>query len=136
MKTALHRHTISFKHAFNGVSWAITNNPNYLIHVALSLIALGAGAYFQILYFEWLVLVLTIGIGFVIESLNSALEAMGDAITKDYREEIKIAKDVSAGAMFLYAVMALSIALFIFGPRVYDLFLYRIFIYGYTGHFF
>ncbi len=121
MKTIIHRHTISVKHAFDGVVWAITNNPNYLIHVIVSLLVVAAGFYFHILYFEWLILILTIGIGFVIESLNSALEAATDAITRDFREEIKIAKDVSAGAMLIYAITALAIASLIFGGRIVSL---------------
>ena len=37
------KHTISFKNAFNGLIWALKTQPNYRIHLSLSLIAIGLG---------------------------------------------------------------------------------------------
>jgi diacylglycerol kinase (ATP) len=50
--------------------------------------------------------------------LQTGLEATTDAITKEWREEIKIAKDVSAAAMLTFAVGAVIIAGMIFIPRI------------------
>ena len=41
---------------------------------------------------------------------------MTDLITKEWREEAKIAKDVAAGMMLTVAVGALAVALIIFLP--------------------
>lgn len=100
----------------DGISWAVANNPNYSIHFSLSIIAVIAGFYFHIVSFEWLILILTIGLGLVVETINSALESTTDAITREFRPEIKIAKDVAAGAMLIYALTALIVAAAIFGP--------------------
>jgi diacylglycerol kinase (ATP) len=59
-----------------------------------------------------------ITMGLVIETFNTGLEATTDAITKEWREEIKIAKDVSAAAMLTFAVGAVIIAGMIFIPRI------------------
>lgn len=67
---------------------------------------------------EWLMVIFLITMGLVIETLNTGLEATTDAITKEWREEIKIAKDVSAAAMLTFAVGALIIASMIFIPKI------------------
>jgi len=43
---------------------------------------------------------------------------MGDAIDKNYNEDIKISKDVSAGAMLLIAVGAVVVSSIIFIPKI------------------
>jgi diacylglycerol kinase (ATP) len=50
--------------------------------------------------------------------INTALESMTDLITKEWRQEAKIAKDVSAGMMLTIAIGAVSIALYIFMPYI------------------
>jgi diacylglycerol kinase len=63
------------------------------------------------------VLVLTIVFGLGVEMANTSIEAMTDLITTEYRKEAKIAKDVSAGMMFLVAIGAIIVASLIFLPR-------------------
>jgi len=74
--------------------------------------------YFQINYIEWIVIIFTIFVGLVIEMVNTSIEATTDAIDLKVREDIKIAKDVSAGAMLIYAIGALVIAAIIFLPKI------------------
>jgi diacylglycerol kinase len=71
--------------------------------------------YFSITQTEWAIIVFTIILGLTAELINTALESMTDLITKEWREEAKIAKDVSAGMMLTTAVGAVVIAIIIFG---------------------
>lgn len=114
-----HRHTISFKHAFAGIIWSLKTQPNYLVHFLLSLIALGASYYYQISYIEFLIILTLIFIGLAIETLNTAIEKVCDAVTMDFNEHIKIAKDVAAGAMLFFAFGAWIIASIIFLPHIF-----------------
>lgn len=116
------RHTISFKHAFDGLIWSLKTQPNYRIHLFLSLLSIFAGFYFQIGYFEFLLIIFLITVGLVVETLNTGLEQTTDAIDKKIREDIKIAKDVAAAAMLIYAFGASIIALIIFIPKIINLF--------------
>lgn len=50
--------------------------------------------------------------------INTALESMTDLITKEWRQEAKIAKDVAAGMMLLIAMGAVVIGAVIFLPYV------------------
>jgi len=118
----IRKHTISFKHAFDGLVTAFSTQPNYRIHFFLSLLSLGAGIYFQIRYEEFLIIGVLITVGLVIETINTAIEETCDAIDEAIRPDIKIAKDTAAAAMLIFAIGATVLALFIFVPRVIHLF--------------
>ena len=51
--------------------------------------------------------------------INTSIEAMTDLITREWRQEAKIAKDVSAGMMLLVATGAVLVASVIFIPRIF-----------------
>jgi diacylglycerol kinase len=111
------KHTISFKNAFNGLIWSLKTQPNYRVHLSLSLLAIILGFLLKISYFEFLLIVFLITVGLVIETINTAIEEATDAIDTKIREDIKITKDVSAAAMLIYAIGATIIALMIFVPK-------------------
>lgn len=116
------RHTISFKHAFDGLMWSLKTQPNYKIHFFLSIISVIGGIYFKISYLEFLIILFLITMGLVIETINTGLEQTTDAIDKKIREDIKIAKDVSAAAMLIFAIGSALIAMIIFIPRIITFF--------------
>lgn len=113
------KHTISFKNAFNGLIWSLETQPNYRIHLSLSLLALGLGFWLKISYTEFLIIIFLIMVGLVIETINTAIESTTDAIDTKIREDIRISKDVSAAAMLIYAIGSTIIAMMIFIPKVF-----------------
>lgn len=72
----------------------------------------------KVSYVEFLTILLLITMGFVIETINTGIEATTDAIDKKIREDIKIAKDVSAAAMLIFAIGSFVIACIIFVPKI------------------
>lgn len=112
------KHTISVKNAYNGLIWSLKTQPNYKIHLSLSLLSLLLGFWLKISYFEFLLIVLLITGGLVIETINTAIEAATDAIDTEIREDIRITKDVSAAAMLIYAIGSSIVALMIFLPKI------------------
>lgn len=112
------RHTISFKNAFNGLKYAFLSQPNYKIHLFLSLIAVFGGIFFKISYNEFLIIISLIFIGFTIETTNTAIEETNDAIDKSLREDIRLAKDTSSAAMLIFAIGAFFISSIIFIPKI------------------
>jgi diacylglycerol kinase (ATP) len=118
MRKALLRHHISFKNAFAGLWWALTTQPNFRVHLTLSLIAVGLSWYLEITKVEWAIIIFTIVLGLGAEMVNTALEAMTDLITREWRKDAKIAKDVAAGMMLTIAFGALGVAFLILGPRL------------------
>lgn len=118
----LKRHTISVRHAVDGLSWALKTQPNYRIHLILSLASLIGSYVLNVSYFEFLLIVFLITVGLVIETINTGLEQTTDAIDRKIREDIKIAKDVAAAAMLIYAFGSFIIACLIFIPKIVGLF--------------
>src|SRR3989344_2129364 len=113
-KKIINRHE-SFANAIAGLWWVMKTQPNYYIHLILSLLAVYMGWKYSISELEWVVIVIIITLGLVIETINSAVEVTTDAIAGgERRDDIKIAKDVSAAAMLVYAVGALIVAWLIF----------------------
>lgn len=108
----------SFQYAIKGLQWAYSRHPNYRIHLILSIVAICVGIFLQISYITWIFLIFTITLGFVIESINTAIEVTCDAIDSSFREDILLAKDVSAAAMLIYSIGAILIALCLFVPKI------------------
>jgi len=116
----IRRHAVSFRHAFEGLAWAFRTQPNFKIHLAAALGAVGAGFLFEISNIEWLVLVLTIFGVLTAELVNTTLEVATDLLVeKKWSKLAKIAKDVSSAAVLTAAAGAVMIGLLVFGPRVY-----------------
>lgn len=113
----IRHHHISFKHAFNGIFWAFTRQPNFRVHSILASLALLGGFLLKISYIEMTVLVLTVVFGMGVEMVNTSIESMTDLITEEWRQEAKIAKDVAAGMMLLTAFGTVLIACLIFLPH-------------------
>lgn len=121
IKHHIRRHTISFKHAIDGIGWVMRTQPNYRVHLVLSTLSVVGGFIYRIHHFEWLIIVLLITGGLAIETINSALEQTLDCVSTTNREDIKIAKDAAAAAMLLFAVGAFVLACMIFVPHIFSL---------------
>jgi diacylglycerol kinase (ATP) len=65
------RHTISFKHAFDGLWWSLKTQPIYKIHFFLSIISLAAAFYLRISYFVFLIILFFISVVFLVETINT-----------------------------------------------------------------
>lgn len=118
MKKILLQHHISFKNAFSGLRWAVTTQPNFRVHIVLSLIALFLCKELGVSQIEGAIIVFTIVLGLASEMINTALESMTDLITTEWRKEAKIAKDVAAGMMLTVAFGAVLVAMLILGPKL------------------
>lgn len=110
----------SFSNAFWGLKFAFSEHPNFKIHLILSIIVVLASFYFQISKIEFLILILTVLMGFTVEFLNTAVESVCDLVTTQWNKDIKIAKDVSAGMMIVVAIGSIIIAATIFYPYIFS----------------
>jgi diacylglycerol kinase len=118
MEKLIKQHKISFDNAWAGLRWAFTTQPNFKIHISLSIIVLIISWMIGLDGAEFAVIVFTILLGLSAEMINTALESMTDLITSQWRQEAKIAKDVSAGMMLLVSFGAVIIALVVLGPKL------------------
>lgn len=114
----LKKHTLSFRHAFEGLKWVFSTQRNFKIHLFFSVLSLSGAWFFKISYIELLIVLVLISMGLVIETVNTGIEETIDAIHKDWSPEIKIAKDVAAASMLIFAIGAIAIASTIFIPKI------------------
>lgn len=119
MNQAVKKSTSAFENASAGLFWALRTQPNYRVHLLLATAAIAAGYFLEISYFEWLVVITLIFVGLIIETINTTIEATTDAIDKKWRRDLKIAKDVSAASMLIFAVGAFILAGIIYLPKIF-----------------
>ena len=121
MITRLRRHTVSFKHALDGVWYTFRSQPNFRFHTVAIVSVVLMGIYFEISFIEWLVLIFTFNMVLVAEMINTSIESVVDLIISEHHISAKYAKDVSAGMVLISSLAAVIIGLFIFLPKFYSL---------------
>ncbi len=118
----LKRHTISFKHAFDGVIYTLRTQPNFQVHVFFAILATITGFYLGISRAEWAVIIFVIGLVLVAEMVNTSIEAVVDLHTEKFHELAKVSKDVSAGMVLVTAIIAVITGILIFLPHFLEKF--------------
>jgi diacylglycerol kinase len=103
-------------HARSGIKLIFKNERNFRIDLVIAIVVIIAGFAFQISHTDWIAIGLVISMVFVAETINSAVEALCDTVSLDYKVNIKYAKDVSAGAVLVSALVSVITGLIVFMP--------------------
>ena len=111
----------SFRFALNGISLLLKNEHNSRIHLLAAIIAIIMGIIMKIDHYEWSLLIIVIGAVFLTELLNSSIESLADLIDPEFNELIMRAKDYSAAAVLISAIVAIVVGGLIFIPKFLDL---------------
>jgi diacylglycerol kinase len=111
----------SFKFALNGLLLLLKNEHNSRIHILAAIIAIVMGIIMKLDHYEWSLLVIVIGAVFLTELLNSSIESLADLIDPEFNELIMRAKDYSAAAVLMSAIVAIVVGGLIFIPKFLDL---------------
>lgn len=112
----------SFTYPIKGLRYAYKNEQNLAVDVGMALIVVIFGFLFKVNKYEWAILVLTIGLVISCELINTAIEAVVDLVTEEYHPLAKVAKDTSAAAVLVFAIVAIIVGLIIFVPKIIGLF--------------
>lgn len=108
----------SFRYALEGINYALNHDQNLVIHFIAATFVIILSFIFDVSPFEQGILGITILLVIASEMINSAIEKMVDLITKEHRQEAKIAKDISAGMVLLTALGAFVVGILIFLPHI------------------
>ena len=111
----------SFYYAFQGIKVNILTERNLAIHFLVMLLVIVCGFVFKISVTEWLICILLFGFVITLELMNTAIETAIDICMPEINPKAKLAKDTSAGAVLVVAIVAVVIGIIIFGPKVLDL---------------
>ncbi len=108
----------SFGFAFQGFAHLFKTEHNAWLHLSVSVVVIGVGVWFSLSATEWIVIILCIGMVFVAEIFNTAIEHLGDAISEEKNEMIGKAKDLAAAGVLLSTIVAVVIGLILFMPHL------------------
>ncbi|GAB4453332.1 MAG: diacylglycerol kinase family protein [Anaerolineae bacterium] len=106
----------SFRVAFTGIWYTLRTQRNAQIHVVIAAAIIAIALSLNIGLTEWAILALTTGFVIAAEMLNTATEAAMDFATTEFHPQVKIVKDVAAGAVLVSAITAVVVGLLILGP--------------------
>ena len=108
----------SFTYPIKGLKYAYRNEQNLTFDVGMAVLVSIFGFIFKLTKYEWAIIVLTMGLVIACELINTAIEATVDLVTEEYHPLAKVAKDTSAAAVFIFAIVAIIVGLIIFLPKV------------------
>jgi diacylglycerol kinase (ATP) len=108
----------SFTHAFSGIWSFLKTEHNSWIHLAAAITAAVMGFLLNISNGEWCLVLIAIGLVFISEALNTAIEKMTDILSPGHNENAKKIKDISAGAVLIAAMLAVAVGAVIFVPKM------------------
>ncbi len=116
----LARRLRSFRYAFEGIGYVFRTQRNAQIHLLIIIVVLVLAVWLEIPLIDLALIILTIGLVLGAEFFNTALEAIVDLASPGQHPLAKIAKDVSAGAVLLLAIIAVIIGLVLLGPPLVE----------------
>ena len=108
----------SFQHAFAGWWYVIRTQRNAWIHMLATLMVLGLALWIRVGTGELAILLLSIGLVWTAEFVNTALEAVVDLASPEVHPLAKVGKDVGAAAVLIAALLSVIIGFLILGPPI------------------
>mgnify|MGYP004701801807 CR=1 FL=1 len=111
----------SFKPAINGFFILLKEEHNARTQLAILIIVVAAGIFFEIYAREWLAIMLVSGLVLSFEAVNSAMENLMDFISPEKHDQIKKIKDLLAAAVLIASATAFITGVAIFLPRLVQL---------------
>ncbi len=109
----------SFGFALEGLSFAVKSEGNVRVHLAATLLVVALGYGFGVSRGEWMALIGAMGLVWLAEMLNTALEILCDSVAPERSDGIKHVKDVAAGGVLAAALAAAGIGALVFWPYVF-----------------
>ena len=108
----------SFRNAFSGLWYALRTQRNAQIHLLATLLVILAGFWLGVGIEQWCLLILAMGMVWMAELSNTAIESAVDLACETYHPLAKIAKDVKAAVVVIAAITAILVGVLILGPAL------------------
>lgn len=106
----------SFTFAAAGVKQA-WREQNFRFDIFAALIAVFLSIVTGLSQMEWIVVILLIALMLSLEMINTAIENVVDLASPDIHPLARAAKDIAAGAVFVFACASVIIGILIFLPK-------------------
>ena len=107
-----------FKVAFRGIGVGVRDQKSFRVHLPTGVAVLSLSAWLGIEVWQWCVLIGCIGLVLTLELLNTALESLSRAITREHNEWIRDALDLASGAVLIGSLTSLAVGGLVLGPEI------------------
>lgn len=109
----------SVRYALRGAWLLLRTESSIQIQAVIAAAVTLAGFYFDISAMEWIVQLLAIGLVMGVEGANTAIEKLADYVQPNYDPQIGRLKDISAGAVMIASLLASTVGLIIYIPKIF-----------------
>lgn len=111
----------SFGYALRGIRLVFTSEQNFRIQLFFGFVAVLLGFIFRISASEFLFLFSVIVLILILECINTAIEHLSDVVKPRLSEQVKMVKDIMAGAVLLASILSVILGICIFWPYITNL---------------
>lgn len=108
----------SFVYAGKGLKSFFRKEHNAWIHCFITIIVIFLGIVLHISVYEWIAIILCIGLVFAAEAFNTAIERLVNFVSPERNDKAGDVKDIAAGAVLICAITAAIVGLIIFIPKL------------------
>lgn len=116
---SLRKRAVSFYYDVDGIRRFFKTEHNAWVHLAAT-VAVGAMMIkYRVSNLEAVLLVFCIGFVWAAEIFNTCIEKIMDFISTERHPQIRLIKDMSAGAVLIAAIAALIVGLIVFIPKIF-----------------
>ncbi|MBI2475286.1 diacylglycerol kinase family protein [Candidatus Uhrbacteria bacterium] len=109
----------SFSHALRGVRVVFKNEQSFRLQSFAAVAIVLFAIWFRVSVFEWIVLLLLIGLVLTLELINSVFERIVDTFKPRIHPIVRDIKDIMAATVLLMSLVALVIGVIIFSLRLF-----------------
>ncbi|QHV99735.1 diacylglycerol kinase family protein [Spirosoma endbachense] len=113
------KHLASYKHGIRGIGLAFHYETIMRFHLAATAGVILVNFLLQISRTEWLITLMLIGLVWMAEVFNTAIEKLADRVTQDQDLLIAHVKDMASGAVSILCLFAVLCALIIYLPYLF-----------------
>jgi diacylglycerol kinase len=103
----------SFQYAFAGFLFVLKTQKNAWLHLTATAIVIFVSFWLGIGRFEWVAILLVIGLVWMAEFMNTALEIIVDLASPEKHPLAKVGKDVGAASVLIAAILAVIIGVIV-----------------------
>ncbi|HTM91112.1 MAG TPA: diacylglycerol kinase family protein [Flavisolibacter sp.] len=108
----------SFVYAWEGIVSFFRWEHNAQIHLVITFLVLVLSVTLGVIKWEAIAVVFSIAFVWVAEMVNTAIEKTIDFVSMERDPQIKLIKDIAAGAVLIASLAAVVVGLFIFIPKL------------------
>jgi diacylglycerol kinase (ATP) len=108
----------SLRYSLEGLNYVIRYERNARIHLVVAFLAVLVGLELRVSDAQLAAIFFAILIVFLAEIINTAFEKTLDLVSPEHHPQVKIVKDMAAGAVLVAAVGATIIGIMIYVPYI------------------